>query len=113
MIGEAGIGKSRLLYDLRGWLELLDEPIRLLEGRALPAGRGVALGLIRDVIARRFEIRDSDSPIEVERKLRDGFGSSFASAETSTRCRAGSDSGMTHTRDDRIRAPRGPRTSDA
>ena len=84
VIGEAGIGKSRLLYDLRGWLELLDEPIRLLEGRALPGRQGVALGLIRDVIARRFEIRDSDSPIEVERKLRDGFGSSFASAEVDT-----------------------------
>ena len=34
VIGEAGIGKSRLLYDLRVWLELRSEKIRLVEGRA-------------------------------------------------------------------------------
>ena len=84
VIGEAGVGKSRLLYDLRGWLELLDEPIRLLEGRALPGTAGVALGLVRDVIARRFEIRDSDSWVDVERKLREGFGGSFVAADVDT-----------------------------
>ena len=84
VIGEAGIGKSRLLYDLRVWLELRSEKIRLVEGRARVGRQGTTLGLIRDMLARRFEIRDSDSAAEVDRKLREGFGEALMPADVDT-----------------------------
>ena len=84
VIGEAGIGKSRLLYDLRVWLELRSEKIRLVEGRARVGRQGTTLGLIRDMLTRRFEIRDSDSAAEVDRKLREGFGEALMPADVDT-----------------------------
>ena len=84
VIGEAGIGKSRLLYDLRVWLELRSEKIRLVEGRARVGRQGTTLGLIRDMLTRRFEIRDSDSAADVDRKLREGFGEALMPADVDT-----------------------------
>ena len=84
VIGEAGIGKSRLLYDLRVWLELRSEKIRLVEGRARVGRQGTTLGLIRDMLARRFEIRDSDAAVEVDRKLRQGFGEALTPGDVDT-----------------------------
>ena len=37
--GEAGIGKSRLVYEFANWGELRDETYRIFRGRATPARR--------------------------------------------------------------------------
>ncbi|MET0580138.1 MAG: AAA family ATPase, partial [Ilumatobacteraceae bacterium] len=84
IVGEAGIGKSRLLYELVVWLELRSEQIRLVEGRARVGRQGTTLGLIRDMLARRFEIRDSDTAVEVDHKLRAGFGEALAPGDVDT-----------------------------
>ena len=69
VVGDAGAGKSRLLYEFENWLELLPRPVYYLAGRALSQRRGVPLALIRDVVAARFEIIDSDSSDVVFAKL--------------------------------------------
>ncbi|MDH4146818.1 MAG: AAA family ATPase [Acidimicrobiia bacterium] len=72
IVGEAGMGKSRLLYEFDNWLELSPETVRYFKGRAVPQRRTVPLMLFRDLVASRFEIVDSDSPSVVLEKLVQG-----------------------------------------
>ncbi len=69
VVGEAGLGKSRLLYEFGNWLELQSEMVFFLKGRALPHRRTSPLSLVRDVVANRFEILDSDTPAAVSAKI--------------------------------------------
>jgi class 3 adenylate cyclase/tetratricopeptide (TPR) repeat protein len=72
--GEPGIGKSRLLYEYRDWIETESTiRVRWFEGRCLPDTVERPLGLIRDVFANRFEISDDDDPETVGAKLADGL----------------------------------------
>jgi class 3 adenylate cyclase len=71
--GEAGVGKSRLLYEFENWTDLLPEQILVFQGRASLAMQGMPYGLIRDIIAFRFGIKDSDSAAVVRRRLVQGI----------------------------------------
>lgn len=72
--GEPGIGKSRLLYEYRDWIETESTiRVRWFEGRCVPDTAERPLGLIRDLFASRFEISDDDDPETVARKLESGF----------------------------------------
>ncbi len=71
--GEAGIGKSRLLYAFDNWLELIPEVVRFFKGRALRRTQTIPYALIHDVLAFRFQIREHDSPDVVQEKLVRGF----------------------------------------
>jgi predicted ATPase/class 3 adenylate cyclase len=73
IIGEAGVGKSRLLYEFDTWVDLRPERVRYFKGRATPALQGVPFSLWRDVFAFRFDILDSDSPAVALSKFRHGF----------------------------------------
>jgi class 3 adenylate cyclase len=77
VLGEAGIGKSRLLYEFENWVELRPESTYLFKGRALSNHATVPYGLYRDVLAARFGILDSDSVAIVAAKLRDGMSPSL------------------------------------
>ena len=79
--GEAGVGKSRLLYEFRNWIELRREKVFMFMGRALLGQEGQILGLMRDMIATRFDVRLSDPPADVATKLRDGFAPQLDNAE--------------------------------
>jgi class 3 adenylate cyclase/tetratricopeptide (TPR) repeat protein len=69
VVGEAGVGKSRLLYEFDNWLELHPRAVLYFKGRAVPHRRGVPLALFRDVVSSRFDIADSDPPEVVYDKL--------------------------------------------
>ena len=73
IIGEAGVGKSRLLYEFDNWVELRPERVRYFKGRATPVLQGVPFSLWRDLFAFRFDILDSDSPTVALNKFRIGF----------------------------------------
>ncbi len=73
VVGDAGVGKSRLLYEFRNWIELRRERVFMFSGRALLGRSGQALGLMRDVLATRFDIVLSDPPDVVVKKLRHGL----------------------------------------
>ena len=80
IIGEAGVGKSRLLYEFDNWVELRPELVRYFKGRATPALQSVPHSLWRDLLATRFDILDSDSPAVALSKFRKGMG--FGERET-------------------------------
>jgi class 3 adenylate cyclase/tetratricopeptide (TPR) repeat protein len=75
VLGEAGIGKSRLLSDFETWLASLPESVWVLRGRADPAAERVPHALLRSAFAERLGILDSDGPETVRAKWRGGVGS--------------------------------------
>jgi class 3 adenylate cyclase/tetratricopeptide (TPR) repeat protein len=73
IVGEAGVGKSRLLDEFDNWSELLPEHFWFFKGRASLAAQTVPYQLIRNMLAYRFDILDSDHPATVLGKLREGM----------------------------------------
>ena len=67
--GEAGVGKSRLLYEFEKWLELRREQIRYFKGRASQQTQGIPHYLLRNMLADRFQILDSDPLAAVRQKF--------------------------------------------
>lgn len=72
VVGEAGVGKSRLLYEFENWLELLPDEVLLFKGRATPEMMSSPYSLVRDLFRFRFEILDNDSAAIVREKFESG-----------------------------------------
>ncbi len=85
VVAEAGVGKSRLLYEFQNWAEAQAASFYLFQGRAHPQTRSQPYGLLRDVLAWRFEIADSDSMEAAKRKLEDGLVPLFSAADGTDR----------------------------
>ena len=73
ILGEAGLGKSRLLAEFFNWLDLQVEPIFYLQGRADPSTQAQPFALLRSVFSFRYEVQDSDPAQAVRRKLEQGI----------------------------------------
>ncbi len=73
VVAEAGVGKSRLLYEFENWLDVHPARIHLLKGRATEDKATIPYALIRDLFAFRFEIHDSDGDEKKRAKLRNGL----------------------------------------
>jgi predicted ATPase/class 3 adenylate cyclase len=70
--GEAGIGKSRLLYEFRQGLERAEIEFGWLEGRCISYGQSMALGPLIDQLRRSFGIGDLDDSMMIETKIDQG-----------------------------------------
>ena len=77
VVAEAGVGKSRLLYEFQNWAEARAEAFYLFQGRAHPQTRNQPYGLLRDILARRLQIADSDSMELAKQKFEQGIAPLF------------------------------------
>jgi tetratricopeptide (TPR) repeat protein len=85
VVGDAGIGKSRLLRDFDLWLAGQPQVVWWFRGRASHVEQNRANSLTRDVIATRMEIAESDPPAVVREKLEAGFARSYGEGEEAVR----------------------------
>jgi class 3 adenylate cyclase/DNA-binding NarL/FixJ family response regulator len=67
IIGDAGLGKSRLLYEFRQ--SLVDEEFTLLEGRCSPYGTAVAYLPIIELLKQNFQIVLNDTDTDIQAKV--------------------------------------------
>ena len=88
VVADAGLGKSRLLYEFSNCVELLPDTWYVFNGRAGEATQGLPYSLVRDLFSFRFEIQDSDPPNVAREKLERGMFalSRGAGGEEEARC---------------------------
>ena len=77
VMGDAGVGKSRLLYDFDAWLADRPESVWWFRGRAAPSGQNGVNVLLRDLLTSRLDISIDDPTDVVRKRLIDGFVSAF------------------------------------
>ena len=73
VIADAGLGKTRLLHEFQHILSADPSSWWLLPARIQPSGALQPYGLLRDLLARRLEIVDSDSADVARAKLVQGL----------------------------------------
>jgi class 3 adenylate cyclase/tetratricopeptide (TPR) repeat protein len=71
IVAEAGVGKSRLLYEFRKIVTSQD--VMFLEGRCLSYSTGVAYHPCIDCLKANFDIREGDGDSEIKRKVKNGL----------------------------------------
>ncbi len=74
LMGEPGVGKSRLLQDTNDWIELRDETVRVFRGRAFAGEQNQAFALIRRLWFDRFQIAEDAPLVQAEAKWVERFG---------------------------------------
>ena len=69
LVGEAGVGKTRLLRELGSWLD--DEPdlVYWRQGRCLPYGEGITFWALGEIVKAQAGILESDDARAAARKL--------------------------------------------
>ena len=69
--GEAGIGKSRLVFELARHIDEAPEVVTAWrQGRALPHGDGATFWSLSEIVRQQAGVLEDDDPSTVEKKLR-------------------------------------------
>jgi class 3 adenylate cyclase/tetratricopeptide (TPR) repeat protein len=71
IVSEAGVGKSRLLYEFRK--VVANEDVTFLEGRCLSYSRSVAYHPVIDTLKSNFDIGEGDEDLEIKEKVKRGL----------------------------------------
>jgi class 3 adenylate cyclase/tetratricopeptide (TPR) repeat protein len=81
IVSEAGVGKSRLLYEFRKASS--NEDLTFLEGKCLSYSRNVAYHPVADILRSNFDIEERDDDLTTTEKVKKGL-KVLAADETST-----------------------------
>ncbi len=71
IMAEAGVGKSRLLYEFRK--AVASEDVTFMEGKCLSYSRGMAYHPVIDIVKSNFDIKEGDGDVEIREKLKRGL----------------------------------------
>ena len=71
LVGEAGLGKSRLLYEFRK--AVAKENVTFLEGKCLSYGKAVPYHPIIDILKSNFDVADGDADSTIWNKVLNGL----------------------------------------
>ena len=71
IIADAGVGKSRILYEFRK--AVASENVTFLEGTCLAYSRGVIYHPIIDMMKANFNIQDEDKELQIKEKIKKGL----------------------------------------
>ncbi len=69
ILGEPGVGKSRLVAELERFVEALPELVVWRHGRCLPYGEGIAFWALAEIVKAHAGILESDTPENAWAKL--------------------------------------------
>jgi predicted ATPase len=84
VVAEAGIGKSRLLFEFGKWLDSQEKPVQLFKGRATQETAQIPYSLLRDILSSAFEIQENDRAAIARRKLEQGVQKYTGDPEVAT-----------------------------
>lgn len=73
LVGDMGLGKSRILQEFLAWTDPLPEDFYLFQGRSHLSETSTPYALWRDIFSFRFQIQDSDPLAAVHEKMERGF----------------------------------------
>jgi class 3 adenylate cyclase/tetratricopeptide (TPR) repeat protein len=69
LTGEPGVGKSRLVAELRAVIDEQPGPVIWRQGRCLPYGEGITFWALGEIVKAQAGVLDSDTPEEASEKL--------------------------------------------
>jgi class 3 adenylate cyclase len=78
VMGEAGVGKSRLVAEFLHWTDHFPVRTAVLQGHTEQRNQPVPYGLMRDVLVNHLGISDSEPPAAVEQKLIAGLATALS-----------------------------------
>ena len=84
LVAEAGIGKSRLLFEFGKWLDAQEDPIQLFKGRAAQETAQIPYSLLRGILSSAFEIQENDRANTARQKLEQGILKNTRNKENAT-----------------------------
>ncbi len=73
MVAEAGIGKSRLLFEFGKWLESPERSVQIFKGRAVQESAHIPYSLLRGILSSSFDIYENDRASIARQKLEHGI----------------------------------------
>jgi len=81
LLAEAGIGKSRLLFEFSKWLETQNLKVRIFMGRAGQETTQIPYSLLRGLFSALYDIQENDPAVVARQKLEHGILHSVSHAE--------------------------------
>ena len=71
IVAEAGVGKSRILYEFRK--AVANEDVTFLEGKCLSYSGGEAYHPVIDILKSNFDVQEDDSDLKIREKVKKGL----------------------------------------
>jgi tetratricopeptide (TPR) repeat protein len=81
IVGEPGIGKSRLVHELYAHVESFPDLITWRQGRCLPYGDGVSYWALGEIVKAEASVLETDSDAETAAKLERSLGELISGPE--------------------------------